>query len=69
MLLNDDLSIPEAMRELGVTHTTVQNMIKRGDLVVTREAELGSQKRVFVSRASVEEQKAKRSGQIPNVSE
>lgn len=52
--MDDELSMPEAAKLLGVTHTTITNMVKRGDLVIAREEVRGRQRRTFVRRESVE---------------
>ncbi len=52
-----ELSIPEAAQLLKVSQPTIAKMIERGDLIVAREEQRGKQRRVFVTQASVEEQR------------
>lgn len=59
---DDELSVPEVQGRLNVTHTTVKQMIKRGELTVVREEYHGRQRRVYVRASDVEAIVAQRRG-------
>jgi excisionase family DNA binding protein len=61
--ISGELSVPEAARQLGVSERTIWNWIEAQRLVVSRTAQLGKQRRVWVTTASVDEERRRREGE------
>lgn len=65
--MQDELiDIPQAAALIGRSHTVVQKLTKRGDLVVAKVEKLGKQTRRYYKRGDVEAYKRRRDGETPS---
>jgi predicted DNA-binding transcriptional regulator AlpA len=62
--MNKELSAPEVAQMLGVTTTSVYQMVERGDLVPSRIEVRGRQTRRFFREDHVEQLRQRRGGDV-----
>lgn len=58
-----ELSVPEVARALGVSETIVRRLVKRKELAVAREEQIGQQTRRYFDAGVVEALRRKRAGE------
>jgi hypothetical protein len=61
--ITEEMSVPDAARQLGVTTPAIWKMIGARRLVVSRTAQLGKQQRTWVTTESVEQERRRREGE------